>query len=251
VEQLQALKDRGFIRDVESVPLVQRAAEHIALEGLSEERTQYRLTDEPDAPALEVTVPRPALPVLAEAIRRAVPVEVLLEKLGGGEATVRTGPTPVDLRVAGFNEKERKMLTWADGEATVEDLALASGLKHEQAFRALHVAKLLGAVEIVAPAAAKPQPSPELDVKRLEAKYDEVQDADYFSILGLTRGAGTDDVKRAFERLSAEFDPLKFSGHPDAGLQQRAQVVHGLLEEAAKALEDDRRRQEYARHLLD
>ena len=44
---------------------------------------------------------------------------------------------------------------------------------------------------------------------------------------------------------------LRFSGHPDAGLQQRAQVVFGLLEEAARALDDDRRRAEYARHLLD
>jgi hypothetical protein len=34
-------------------------------------------------------------------------------------------------------------------------------------------------------------------------------------------------------------------------LQQRAQTVSRLLEEAARAVEDDRRRAEYARHLLD
>jgi hypothetical protein len=58
-------------------------------------------------------------------------------------------------------------------------------------------------------------------------------------------------VQRAYERLSEEFDPLRFSGHTDPSLQQRAHLVHRLLEEAAKALEDDRRRAEYARHLLD
>ena len=78
-----------------------------------------------------------------------------------------------------------------------------------------------------------------------------MQEADYFTILGLTRNAGTEEVQRAFERLSEEFDPIRFSGHTDPSLQQRAAVVSRLLEEAARALEDDARRAEYARHLLD
>ena len=89
------------------------------------------------------------------------------------------------------------------------------------------------------------------NVSFLDAKYDEIQDADYFTILGLQRGAGTDEVRRAHARLSMEFDPIRFSTHPDAGVHQRAQVVHDFIEEAARALEDDRRRIEYARHLLD
>ena len=98
----------------------------------------------------------------------------------------------------------------------------------------------------------KTEPSSgQLDLHRLEAKFDEVQDADYFTILGISRAAGTEEVRRAFQRLAQEFDPLRFSGHPDPSIQQRAQVVARLLEEAARALEDDRRRVEYARHLLD
>ncbi len=253
-EQLQALKARGFIRDVEAVPLVQRYAEQVALEALGEGRTRYRLADEAPGPgAVSVTVPRPTLPVLAEALKRAVGVDALLEALGGGEAVARPGPQSrgLDLRALGFSERERAMLGWVDGEASVEDLVLASGLKHDVALRALHVALLLGALEVTVPQARPPAPSPELEVRRLEAKYDEVQDADYFSILALPRSATSDDVRRAYERLAQEFDPLKFSGHPDAGLQQRAQVVLRLLEEAARALEDERRRADYARHLLD
>jgi preprotein translocase subunit Sec63 len=115
----------------------------------------------------------------------------------------------------------------------------------------LLVGRLLGLFDIKAPSASAPAISPALDAQRLEAKYDEIQEADYFSILGLKRSAGADEVQRAFERLSTEFDPIRFSGHPDVALQQRAQMVHAMLSEAAKALEDDRRRAEYARHLLD
>jgi hypothetical protein len=251
-EQLDAMKARGVLRDIESVPLLQRATEHVALEAFSEESTQYRLSDEPPpSTVLLVAVPRSTLPLLAEALRRAVPTDALLERLGGADAVCLPTENDVDLRAMGFSDKERKMLSWVDGEATVEDLALASGLKSEASFRALLVAKLLGVIEVKPPAVPAPAPSPDLDVRRLEAKYDEVQDADYFTILGLTRGASSDDVQRAFRRLAEEFDPLKYTGHPDASLQQRAQVVSSLIEEAARALEDERRRAEYARHLLD
>ena len=251
-EQLEAMKGRGVIRDIESVPLVQRYTEQTTLEAFTEPSTNYRLADDPPADAVLIaTVPRATLPMLAESLRRAIPPDVLLERLGGGEAVPEPTDSELDLRALGFSERERKMLTWVDGEATVEDLSLASGLKPDVAFRALLVAKLLGVVTLTTPEKPARPADPDLDVRRLEAKYDEVQDADYFTILGLPRSAGADDVQRAFQRLGGEFDPLRFSGHPDPSLQQRAQVVYRLLEEAARALEDDRRRAEYARHLLD
>ncbi len=252
-EQLEALKARGFIRDIESVPLVQRYTEQVALDAFTEEKTLYRVVEEVPRPeVLLATVPRPTLPMLAESLRRAVAPDIMLERLGGGEAVPVATDSELDLRALGFSERERKMLTWVDGEATIEDLSLASGLKPDFAFRALLVAQLLGIIEVRPGQKKKTEPgSGQLDLHRLEAKYDEVQDADYFTILGLSRAAGTEDVRRAFQRLTQEFDPLRFSGHPDPSIQQRAQVVANLLEEAARALEDDRRRVEYARHLLD
>ena len=251
-EQLEAMKARGYLREIESVPLLQRATEAVALEAFSEDTTQYRLSDEPPGVSvLLVAVPRSTIPLLAEALRRAVPVDALLEMLGGAEAICVATDNDVDLRAMGFTDKERKMLSWVDGEASVEDLTLAAGLKQEHSFRALVVAKLLGVIEVKPAEKQAPAVSGDLDVRRLDAKYDEVQDADYFSILGLTRTASGDDVQRAFRRLSEEFDPIKYTGHPDASLQQRAQVVSTLIEEAARALEDERRRAEYARHLLD
>ncbi len=251
-EQLDALKARAFIRDIESVPLVQRYTEQVALDAFTEETTNYRLVDEtPEATVLLATVPRPTLPMLAESLRRAITPDVLLEKLGGGEAVPSANESELDLRALGFSERERKMLSWVDGEASVEDLSLASGLKPDAAFRALVVAQFLGLIDVKPGTRKTESTSGQLDVNRLEAKYDEVQDADYFTILGLPRVAGGEDVKRAFQRLSQEFDPLRYSGHPDPALQQRAQTVARLLEEAARALEDDRRRAEYARHLLD
>lgn len=251
-ETLTVLKERGLLREAEVVPLVQRYTEQVALDAFSEPTSEYRLAEEtPGNETLAATLPRPTLPLVAEALRRALPVEELLERLGGSAAIPSLVDTELDFRALGFADKERRMLGYSDSEANVEDLALASGLKSDVAFRALLVAKLLGLIELKVPARTTVAVSPQLDVKRLEAKFEQVQESDYFTMLGLGRAAGGEEVLRAWQRLAEEFDPIKYSGHPDAGLQQRAQVVYSVLEEAAKALGDDRRRAEYARHLVD
>jgi hypothetical protein len=251
-ETAAVLRDRGLVKDAEVVPLVQRFTEQVALDAFSELTSEYRLVEESPGPeVLAATLPRTTLPLVAEALRRALPVDELLQMLGGSEAVAHPLDAGLDLRAVGFSDKERRLLGYCDGEASVEDLALASGLKAEVAYRALMVARLLGAIELEAPAKRPAAPAPEVDAQRLDAKFEQVQDSDYFTMLGLGRAAGTDEVQRAWQRLSEEFDPLKYSGHPDAGLQQRAQVVFSVLEEAARALGDDRRRAEYARHLVD
>jgi len=251
-EALVILKGRGFLREAEGPPLVQRHTEAVALDALSEAQSEYRLTEEPPGhEVLAARLPRPTLPLLAEAMRRALPAGALLETLGGGEAVPFTADGELDPRALGFGDKERRMLGYVDGEATVEDLTLASGLAPEAAWRALLVAKLLGVIDLKVPEAKSTPPTLELEVQRLADKFEQVQEADYFTVLGLSRSAGTDEVQRAFDRLAEEFDPVRYSGHPDAGLQQRAQVVFHALEEAAQALRDDRRRADYARHLVD
>lgn len=251
-ETLSVLKSRGWIRDEETVPMAQRYVEQVVLEALSEPGCDYRLSEDAiTGGAMEAAPLKTLLPMLAEALRRSLPADKLLESLGGSEAVPFTTDSVLDPRALGFSDKERRMLSYLDGEANVEDLALASGLKPESAYRSLMVAKLLGLIDLKLPDRPSAAAGPELDLQRLEAKYDQVQDADYFSILGLPRDAGAEEVERAWLRLAEEFDPIRYSGHPDASVQQRATVVHGLIEEAARALRDDRRREEYARHLVD
>src|SRR5262249_27058319 len=91
----------------------------------------------------------------------------------------RRSPTPTSTRALGFSDRERRMLSYVDGEATVEDIVLASGLKADRAYKVLAVAKFLGMLEVRAPKAPSAPVSAELDVQRLEAKYEQVQDADY------------------------------------------------------------------------
>src|SRR4029077_4033520 len=112
----------------------------------------YRLSEDPiTGAAMEAAPLKTLLPMLAEALRRSPPADKLLESLGGSEAVPFTTDSVLDSRALGFNDKERRMLSYLDGEANVEDLALASALKPESAYRALNVAKLLGLIDLKLP----------------------------------------------------------------------------------------------------
>jgi hypothetical protein len=113
------------------------------------------------------------------------------------------------------------------------------------------MAEALGFLELEPSSAPSPpvRENAELEVKRLDAKWQESEDADYFTYLGLPKSASGSEVVQAFQLLTAEFDPLRFVGHPDPGLQLKAQRLHALLEEAVQALSNDRLRTSYAQHL--
>src|SRR5713101_7522189 len=82
------------------------------------------------------------------------------------------------------------------------------------------------------------------------AKVREVEEADYFQMLGLPRSAGREEVQQAFAFLSSQFDPLKFVGHPDPKVLEKAHQLQLTLAEAAAALRDDDLRQLYAQNLV-
>ncbi|MBK7858432.1 MAG: hypothetical protein IPJ65_07375 [Archangiaceae bacterium] len=252
---LEELRQRGLVRKSEVAGLVKRWAEEIALEALGEAVCTYRLHDEApgaDLPLAEDARPLPAL--AAQALKRSLPWEAQLQLVGGPEAVPRRTRVVADLEVLGLNERERDLVGRVDGSTSVESLIVAAGLKPERGYQTLAVAKIAGLIAVGDPRAA-----PEADgrgdglptLAALDAKHEQVQQTDYFAILGLPRTAGADDVREARERLGRQYDPLQWSGHPDPDLLRRAREVFASIEEAARTLQDDRLRAEYARHLVE
>jgi len=251
---LEAMRGRGYLRENEVIPLVQRYTEQVALDALAEDSSLYRLIEE--APPHEVALAastRPLLHLLAEALRDRVSAESFMTAAGGLRAGVLQSGSEPEPESFGLSSRELRLLAEVDGEQTLEQLVLGAGLPQDTALRVLGLGHALGLLHLrpAVPIDGDEDSPGELDVRRLESKYEEIQDADYFSVLGLARTAGGEDVKRAHALLTAEFHPLRFAGHPDPVLQHRAQQISTSLSEAARALADDRLREEYARSLRD
>ncbi len=251
-QQIELLLHRSLLRKSEVEPLRRRYGDLVAIEALSGQESRYLLkASHPLKDGVALAEASSVLPLLTEALRRAITVEALTRELGSAEAIVHALETGPQLGRYGFSEKELRLFEEADGEATVDSLLQQARMRPEQAWRTFLVAKWLGIVTLVQPAQRRLTLAPDIDISRLENKFQEIQDADYFAILGLPRHANADDVRRSFAQLSQEFHPLKYVGIGDAQVQHRAQIVLSLIEEAARSLEDDGRRQEYARHLTD
>lgn len=247
----QELVEEGALREVEVVPLLQRCTEARALQALSERDSTYRLAADGAPPSGGCAPARPLAAVLAEALRRALPPEEVEGRTHGTRGVPRL-LRRVELEPFGFAERERRLLEAVDGERTVLELLSRTGIRQDAGLRALAVAQVLGLLDVLPPEApSAAEVAPEVELERLREKWATAEEADYFSVLGLPRNAGTEEVLRAHARLAAEFDPLRYAGHPDPEVPARAARLHTLLAEAAQALSDERLRQAYARSLVD
>jgi hypothetical protein len=248
-ELIQELLRRKLMTDAELVSFLQRVTEARALEAFSEPVSFYRLSADTPPPEGRRAAVRPLSALAAEGVRRGLPsdeVERLVPSLRAVPRLLRR----VDAPGLGLGDRERRLLESVDGQRTVQQLLLATGVSRDAGRKALAVSAALGWLELLPPSQedAKAE-TVEVAAARLEARWSQVEDADYFTVLGLPRSAGTDEVTRAFARLSAEYDPLRWTGHPDPRVQARAERMQALLSEAARALSDDGLRNAYARSL--
>jgi len=251
-ELIRAMRTGGYLREVEVVPLVQRNAEQIALEALSEEECAYRLSSQGvESSAIAAPSPAPVTQLLPRALGRTMSEESILSSFGGLDAVpIPRQPASV-LENLGLGEAELALLAAIDGVSSVGELLLACGMPQEQALKLLRLARLLRAIEIRPGSRGPGAPGPDVDIRRLQSKFEEIREADYFAVLGLPRSAGSEEVRQAFEVLSAEFNPLKFAGHLDPSLLTQAAQIQDLLAEAAHTLQNDRLRTAYAGNLVD
>jgi hypothetical protein len=90
-----------------------------------------------------------------------------------------------------------------------------------------------------------------IDKERVLAKRAQVQDGDYFAILGLGRDASAREVARAFERLKRDFAPDRFAEPLRAELSDALSEIGEVLDEAHRVLADDEVRASYREHLPD
>jgi hypothetical protein len=90
-----------------------------------------------------------------------------------------------------------------------------------------------------------------IDKERVLAKRTQVQDGDYFVVLGLGRDASAHEVARAFERLKREFAAERFADPLRQELSDALAEIGEVLDEAHRVLVDDVVRASYRAHLLD
>ncbi len=251
-EQLLALRARGWVREEEAAPLRRRYVHAVALEALASPQVRCTRESLPEGDGGLGQADGPAVAAVAvEALRRRAQPEAWLVGVGGRQARLRPVVHAVDVASLGLSGKELAWVrSWEVEGGTVEALLVGAGVREQAALGLLEALEGLGLVKVEPPDTSAPATLGEREVVRLQAKLAGLERADYFEVLGLARDAGTPEVLRAWEQLRAEFEPLRYVGHPDTGLVHDAQRVCAALDEAVRALRDDALRAAYARYLV-
>jgi hypothetical protein len=191
--------------------------------------------------------------VLIEAARRVLPPAGALRLLGGGEARVAPGPHAGLLGECALAPHESELVAHARGARVAELLA---GAEPDLA-SALLVLAALGVIVVLEPSrpsVAEPalgvDPLDEEAIrKRVAARLALVHDGDYFSILGVSRGATGYEIRQRYLELRRSFEPSTLLTAGTVALLDDVRLVLEVLDEAYEILRDAHRRERYRRAL--
>jgi DNA-binding response OmpR family regulator len=172
---------------------------------------------------------RPAVVVLSERLSGVDPPQILRE--------LRSGSYGRDVPVILISSSEGEGSSRWTGELMVNE-------KMVRPLDPVQLRERIQGVTGIRPGSDAPS-VPEEVRRRVEAKYRQVCEGDYFSLLDLRRDAVASDVLDAYQRLCRELGPEAIPAAAAGDLGSQLNEIREVLEEAFKILIDDRLRQAY------
>jgi hypothetical protein len=178
-------------------------------------------------------------------VRRRWQAGRLAAVLGGAGSLLGPAPRPPPAEELRLTGPERRVAELADGLRALEEVLADSPLDPLSSRQLLAALVEVGALEVRYKAAPAGVPQARLDLARLAEKLDQVRRADYFTILGLSRGATPYEIRGSADRLLAELDAPRWALLDEPGLDDRIAEVRRVVAEARDVLADDELREAY------
>lgn len=218
---------------------------------MTETQELGRLSDEP--PVFGAST---GAEVLMDTVRRTVAEGDARQRLGGLRGRLTFGPSRALLAECGLEDPTLGALEHGEGQR-LDDLASQSQSEFATVVYGL---SLLGVVQVVrdledarADAAPISLPEDSLDDEALRAailaRSALVDEADYFALLGIHRGATQYEIRRAFLELRRKFEPSRALRPRTLDLKEDLRRILDVLDEAYEILGDGPRRERYLRAL--
>ena len=256
-----ALVAHGWLRQDQLWQVLRAHAEWIASAVLRLSRGTAQL--EPDPPGRlrgepSVFGAATGAEIFVDLVRRAIPHEDALERLGGESSRITDGPNSGLLAECNLSPQDLELLHRARGGTVADLLARATD---GEIVAVVHALALLGVVDVVPSpdfvrrgAEARSLPEGEMAAldedairARVRARLELVEDGDYFAVLGVTRDATGYEIRRAFIELRRTFEPSRILAPRLLDLADDVRKIVVVIEEAYEILRDNARRERYRR----
>ncbi len=263
----EILVEKGCLKRRELLPAVRRHVEDIIYSLFAWEDGEYAAIAEDLVSGEKIRISRHPAAIILEGVRRKYSWPLLEEYLGTPAAVVVTGARArVDevLASADLSPAESAFVTSLDGDRTLGEAADDKGLEPLLAYQLGFGLVALGAAQILhkggdSRADIDTTRAPSLvgetdlaiDRQRVIVKRELVDEADYFSLLGVRRDATRFEIRRAYETARREYAPGSFPAEVREELGDAIDEINELLDEAFAVLGDDDLRAAYLANLRD
>jgi hypothetical protein len=197
--------------------------------------------------------------VFVEIVRRTIAPDDAALRLGGTAARIGDGPNAALLAECALDTQLAERLANSRGTSLAE---LFASSPEPDVLSVVFALTLLGVFEIIraigedrsARPVERDSPSSSPDAldedairDRVRARMQLVEEADYFSLLGVSRDATGYEVRRAFIELRRAFEPSRILTPEIADLGVEIGKIVTVLDEAYEVLRDTARRERYRR----
>ncbi len=193
--------------------------------------------------------------LIVEGIRRKHLLPTLMGTLGSPSTVVSLVANAIpNWSVLKLTQDELRVITLIDGMRTIEELVFNSKLDALRIYHLLSALVTLQAAQVVTRGAEEfvstpSAPQSSIDHRRIQNKLEQVQQRDYFEILGVERSATSYEVEQAYERFCHDFAPNRLPPELKAELRRDLTEIQQVVEDARLVLLNPQTREAYAHHL--
>ncbi len=253
-----ALVELGYVKAAEVRHLLSRHVAHIVDTTFAWTDGEWvmdhgdRLDDQIDQIDLIPSFPR----FILEGARVRLSAEVSRARLGSGlrwPSCVGASGSEVRSREVQFADlsldvEGRNWVRSMDGSCDIDELAAKPGTNPRRLFALAYALYVMGLIsmrdepETVAATASDPC---DVDRLRIRERLALVGEADYFSILGVSRDVGVGDLERAFGEMAWLFGPESVENSVLDQMADELQAIRRAFDEAVMTLRDPKRRHAY------
>jgi len=261
------LVEKGYLKRRELLPAVRRHIEDIIYSLFAWETGDFTVSHGEYAVDEKIRLSRHPAAVVLEGIRRKYARDRLEHRFGSAAAVVMTTGddklSPI-IEAADLSAAEIETIRALDGDHDIAAAAAKGDLDELAAFQLAFGLVILGAAKIVRrgeddDTQTTPLRSPALvgatdiaiDRQRVLAKYAHVNEADYFTLLGVRRDASSFEIKRAYEAALRDYAAGSFPLEVRQQLGSEIGEISELLTEAYHVLHNDDLRASYLANLRD
>jgi curved DNA-binding protein CbpA len=263
----KTLVERGLLPKSAIDSEMKRLVEEIVLSAFEWESGDYRF--EPSSAVLDpdVALALSTAAVIVEGIRRLPDAPVFRQRLNGGTGVLRLARDPMSrYQYLSLTPQEAYILSRVDGVLDVDSLLTIAGKSREASAKTVYALLSCGLVEwgadggrrrdttgsvakLNVEVASEPPQRAAGHVEMVRSTWRRIDWLSHYDLLGVSRAATAEDVRRAYLEKSRLFHP-DLRHRPDlAGLERELTAVFARLKTAHDTLADPAAREQYDREL--